>query len=200
MNIKNYEEFNEGLSNKLAALALGSALSLGTPSCVPDGEVRIEQEYSSMQRKHGDEFKIYEFETSHEQYNITYSQSKKVISTSWRHSTGKSLVNHHTIYIDKDVKFIYYRIGGWDGHVYATDNPKYANISSFTILDISNLKIVEENEYYIVLNTSIWNNAINKIYVSKGKNPNNLELTTTLDGMNLGLIEADGYDCWIKID
>jgi hypothetical protein len=43
-NVKNYEEFNEGLANKLATATLMGALALTAPSCMPKGEVKTEQE------------------------------------------------------------------------------------------------------------------------------------------------------------
>jgi hypothetical protein len=177
-NIQTYEEYNEGFKTKLATMALGAALSLGTPSCSRDPEpTKTEIFQKDLKYTENSDFTAYKIKGSYYSDVVMVCKSEKVIVRSNNDS-------EYLIYADPDVEVVYFGTeGGAVKYLYATDDPKYA-FEGFESYKISKLQIEEETSDYTIYRCS---NARRYIFV-----PKHYHFVPERDKVKLGNIDA-GY-------
>lgn len=189
--IKNYEEYNEGLGNKIATIALGASLALGTSSCVNfDKNMRVDTELVEEDDQ-VDGFTEYQVDTDCRTFEVIVSKDEKVIAT--RYGGGKSRHIYRTIYVDNDVDVIYYNESFWSSTFLVTDDKSFSRNDDYDIIHLNKLDISSETPEYKILEL----NFNTYIIINKGHEPNGP--TFNLDDLKVGLTYIDGIFCIIKI-
>ncbi|HOB26371.1 MAG TPA: hypothetical protein PKG93_04425 [Bacilli bacterium] len=170
-HLNNFEEFNEGkLSNFVAGAAVAGATLYGANAIV-NPNTKATAKYQETELAHFPEFYVKTLGMDNN-LNVSVNEYDGVIGCQMKQ--GKH--SRYTITVEEDINQVYYKLSTFGEYIYATTNE--SNLPGCSVINISELEVVEETgEYRILRVPSFWS-SLDFILVNKGysNNKNKFEM------------------------
>lgn len=167
-HLNNFEEFNEGkLSNFVAGAAVAGATLYGANAIV-NPNTKATAKYQETELAHFPEFYVKTLGMDNN-LNVSVNEYDGVIGCQMKQ--GKH--SRYTITVEEDINQVYYKLSTFGEYIYATTNE--SNLPGCSVINISELEVVEETgEYRILRVPSFWS-SLDFILVNKGYSNNKNE-------------------------
>ena len=166
-HLNNFEEFNEGkLSNFVAGAAVAGATLWGA-NAIMNPNTKATAKYQETELAHFPEFYVTTLGMDNN-LSVSVNENDGVIGCQMRQ--GKH--SRYSITVEEGQDIIYYKLSTFGEYCYATTNK--SNLPAGSMIDLSELEVVEENNEYRILRVPSFWSSLDFILVNKGYgNPKN---------------------------
>jgi hypothetical protein len=160
-HLNNFEEFNESkLTPYIVGAALTGATLMGVDSII-NPTTKATAKYQETELAHFPEFYVRTLGMDNN-LNVSVNENDGVIGC----QTKQGKHSNYTITIEEGTNIVYYKISSFGEYIYATTNE--SNLPGGSIINLSELEVVEETgEYRILKVPSFWS-SLDFILVNKG--------------------------------
>ena len=160
-HLNNFEEFNESkLTPYIVGAALTGATLMGVDS-IMNPTTKATAKYQETELAHFPEFYVRTLGMDNN-LNVSVNENDGVIGC----QTKQGKHSNYTITIEEGTNIVYYKISSFGEYIYATTNE--SNLPGGSIINLSELEVVEETgEYRILKVPSFWS-SLDFILVNKG--------------------------------
>lgn len=166
-HLNNFEEFNE---SKLSKFIVGGALAGATlygANAIMNPVTKATAEYNETELAHFPEFYVRTLGMD-DNLKVSVNENDGVIGCQMKH--GK--YTRYTITVEEGVDKVYYKTSSFGEYIYATTNQ--SDLPGGSLLNLSGLEVVEENNDYKILRVPSFWSGLDFILVNKGySNPKN---------------------------
>lgn len=159
--LNNFKDFNEGkLSNFIAGAAVTGATIWGA-NAIMNPVTKPSAKYQETELAYFPEFYVRTLGMDNN-LSVSINENDGVIGCQMRQ--GKH--SRYTITVEEGIDKVYYKISTFGEYCYATTNK--SNLPGGSMIDISELEVVEENNEYKVLRVPSFWSSLDFILVNKG--------------------------------
>lgn len=166
-HLHNFEEYNE---SKLTPYIVGAALTGATlmgANALMNPNTKATAKYQETELAHFPEFYVRTLGMD-DNLKVSVNENDGVIGCQMKN--GK--YNRYTITVEEGVNRVYYKTSSFGEYVYATTNR--SDLPSGSLINLSELEVVEENNEYRILSVPSFWSGLDFILVNKGYgNPKN---------------------------
>ena len=160
-HLNNFEEFNESkLTPYIVGAALTGATLMGVDS-IMNPTTKATAKYQETELAHFPEFYVRTLGMDNN-INVSVNENDGVIAC----KTKQGKHSNYTITVEEGTNIVYYKTSSFGEYIYATTNG--SNLPGGSMINLSELEVVEETAGYRILKVSSFWSSLDFILVNKG--------------------------------